>query len=435
MAEHLAYAEDVAAGRIRASAAVIAQCRRSLAEHERGFVEETEFGERRRFEWRADAVAGRLRFYQHCQHPKGRWRADGEAIRLEPWQLFFVCEVYGWIDIDNPRARRIREAILLVARKNGKTTLCAPLGLHEAGWGDAGAEVYVVATKAEQAKILWDAAAHMVKASPVLDKRFTVTAGEIASRRGVMKPLSSKSLSQDGFNPSLLLADEAAAVTDANQIHVIESGMGSRDAPLSLALSTAQPIRNTLFHARCDIARRGLLDGTIAVSSFALLYELESPEEADDPENWIKANPNLGVSVTRRARSAKRCASRSDNPRERGLTLCKHFNIWSQYETAWLPIEAWDACAGEHGRARARPISGSTLRRTATSPRRACSGTTEAGASRARTGASGRRAPRSTSTRPTTATCSRRPPRPACWSCSSNPSSTPTSSRSGSRGL
>ena len=325
---------------------MIAQCRRTLAEHERGFVEEEEFGETRRFVWRDRAVAGRLRFLADCPHPAGRWKAENRKLEIEPWQLFFVSEVYGWVDEDDPRVRRIREAILFVPRKNGKTTLCAPLGLHEAGWGDAGAEVYVCATKKEQAQILWDHAKTMVAGAPKLSSRFKVTGEGIFSKRGKMVALSSQPLRQDGMNPSLVLADEAAAITDANQIHVLESGMGARDAPLSILISTAQPIRNTLFYTRLEIARRGLETSEIAVSSFAMIYELDAPEERDDPENWIKANPNLNVSVTRRSIGAALRKAEA-NPRELGLTLCKTFNIWSQRETAWLSVDKWDACAGE----------------------------------------------------------------------------------------
>lgn len=343
---HLAYAEDVVTGRVLASQAVIAQCQRSLDDHEEGEIAFELGGEMHRFVWREDAVAGRLRFIRDCPHVQGRWAAEGRRLELSPFQLYFVAEVYGWASPDNVRLRRFREAILFIARKNGKTLLCCTLGLHEIGFGDFGAEVYVVATVTDQAKKLWGDAKKMVEASPRLGKHFTATATAITGKRGAMMPLSKQSDHQDGFNPSLGLFDEAAAITDPNQIHVIESGMGARDGPLSLMITTAQPVRNTLFYKRYEIARRGLLDGSIAPSSFALLYELDRKEEKDDPKAWIKANPNIGVSVTRRS-IAEALRKVEENPSDLGLTLCKTFNIWSQYETAWLPIEKWDACAGD----------------------------------------------------------------------------------------
>ena len=344
---HLHYALSVAREQIPASQSVIAQCIRTLREHKRGYVDEELYGERKRYVWRSEAVDGKLKFIARCPHPAGRWRANGETLSLEPWQVFFISEVYGWVDVDDPRTRRYREAILFVARKNGKTSLCAALGLHEAGWGDEGAEAYVAATKAEQSKILWDTACAMVDAMPPrLHSMFYVTTQQIEGRKGILKALASKSKTQDGLNPSLALVDEAAAITDANQIHVIESGMGARDAPLMLFLTTAQPIRSTLFRSRYEIAKRGLGDGDLPVSTFAMLYELDEPEEVDDPDCWIKANPNLGVSVTRRS-LGDALDKAKDNPRAWGLTLCKYFNIWSQYETAWLPLIAWEKCEGE----------------------------------------------------------------------------------------
>ena len=344
---HLHYALSVARKEIPASQSVIAQCIRTLREHKRGYVDEELYGEHTRYVWQQEAVAGRLKFISRCPHPAGRWAANRETIRLEPWQEFFLSEVFGWTVEDDPRRRRYREAVLFVARKNGKTTLCAPLGLHEAGWGDAGAEAYVAATKAEQSKILWDIAGTMVdNMPPKLNSMFRQTVHEIQGRRGVFKALASHSKTQDGLNPSLALVDEAAAITDANQIHVIESGMGARDAPLMLFLTTAQPFRSTMFRSRYEAMKSGLANDTLPISTFAMLYELDDPEEVKDPDCWIKANPNLGVSVLRRS-IGDALAKAQDNPRAWGLTLCKYFNIWSQYETAWLPLDQWNKCVGE----------------------------------------------------------------------------------------
>ena len=348
---HLRYALEIAREEIPASRSVIRQCIRTLREHKRGYVDEELYGERTRYVWNETAVSGKLKFISRCPHPAGKWKVNGETLRLEPWQTFFVSEVFGWVAEDDFRKRRYREATLFVARKNGKTSLCAAFGLHEAGWGDEGAEAYVAATKAEQSKILWDIASTMIDSMPPrLHHMFRQTVHEIQGRKGIFKALASKSKTQDGLNPSLALVDEAAAITDANQIHVIESGMGARDAPLMLFLTTAQPLRSTLFRSRYEVAKRGLEEGTLPVSTFALLYELDDPDEVEDPECWIKANPNLGVSVTRRS-LGDALDKAKDNPRAWGLTLCKYFNIWSQYETAWLPLSSWIKCVGDLVRA------------------------------------------------------------------------------------
>ena len=345
--KHMQYALDVAAGKIVASRAVLLQCERSIEEHKRGFVEETLYGETSRYVWKEEKASGRINFINQCPHPKGRWRANKETITLQPWQEYFIGEVYGWVDVTDDRIRRYREAILFVGRKNGKTTLIAPLGLHETAWGDEGAEVYCAATKSEQSKILWAIAIKMIDLmTPRLNSLFRVKTNEISSMKGEFMHLPSKSTTQDGLNPSLALFDESAAIEDSNQIHVLESGMAARDSPLALHLTTAQPTRTTLFRSRYQLAKRGLESGKIPASLFALLYELDDAEEIHNPDNWIKANPNLGVSIPRRT-LASAIEKSQDNPRERSLMLCKHFNIWSEYETAWLSVDLWEACKGE----------------------------------------------------------------------------------------
>ena len=347
MTDHLLYARAVVEGTIVASSSVILQCKRSLEEHAKGEIIQNDYGEINVWVWDKSAVAGKIKFIESCPHTSGKWRTNGETLKLEPWQKFFIGEVYGWVNKEDRSVRRYREAILFVARKNGKTSLCASLGLHEAGFGDHGSEAYIAATKQEQSQILWDIASKMIDLMPkVLSSRYKVTVKEISTERGKLRALANKSKTQDGLNPSLAIVDEAAAITDSNQIHVIESGMGSRDSPLMLFITTAQPMRFTLFRSRYELAKRGLQTGKISKATFALIYELDDEGEVDDPNMWIKANPNLGVSVSRR--SLGEALNKSiNNPREKGLTLCKHFNIWAQGETAWLPIELWDGCKGD----------------------------------------------------------------------------------------
>ena len=344
--KHLEYAKDVVSGKITTSQAVTLQCKRTLKEHERGYVFEKSYGEKIKFIFDISRAEGRLKFISQCPHPAGRWREDGEKIKLQPWQEFFITELYGWVRVDDPRIRRFTEAILFVARKNGKTTIAAPLAMHEIAWGDAGSEVYVMATKEEQSKILWGTATDMIDGMhSKLAALFRVTAKEISSMQGVFKPLPSKAKKQDGYRPSLCLFDESAAIETADSIHVMESGMINRDSPLSLHLTTAQPTRTTLFRERYEAAKNGLISGKIPVNMLPMLYELDDPAEMDNPDMWIKANPNIDVSVSRRTLGQAVEKSKT-SPREKNNNLCKHFNIFSQHEAQWMDVGLWDACAG-----------------------------------------------------------------------------------------
>ena len=344
--DHLQYARDVVKGRIIASRSVIARCRMTLVEHMRGYVVENLSGLQSRYIWRRESVLQRLRFIAACPYPSGKWRAKKLKIVLQPWQLFFICEVFGWVHEEDHNVRRFHEAILFIARKNGKTAIGSTLGLFEVGWGDESAEVYVCSTKGDQSKILWESASNIVDDMPPgLKHQFRVDSKAITSHKGKMLPLSSKSKTQDGLNPSLILADEAAAVVDANQIHVLQSGVGAREAPLTLFLTTAQPMRDTLFYSKYDAIKRDFNEGRADLATFAMLYELDDKEEVADPDMWIKANPGIGVSPTRRAIGLALQESEK-SARERSLTLCKVFNIWSQHETAWIDVDDWNACTG-----------------------------------------------------------------------------------------
>ena len=286
--KHLRYAWDVAEGRIAASLPVIAQCRQSLKEHSAGEVVQNIGDESVTWVWSDYHVKPRLKFIGLCPHVKGLWANRNETIRLEPWQEFALSEIFGWHNADDPSERRYTQAILFVPRKASKTTMMAALGLFECAHADEmGAEAYVAATKKEQAEILWKIARSMIdRMNPKMSAPYQVTNAEISTKRGSFKALASKSSTQDGLNPSLAIIDEAAAVEKADQIEVVESGMGARQSPLMIFITTASSKQNTLFRSRYEIAKQNLLAGNPSKRSFNLLYELDDPSEYLDPSCW-----------------------------------------------------------------------------------------------------------------------------------------------------
>ena len=136
-----------------------------------------------------------------CKHSKGR-KFAGKPVKLELWQKAFISAIYGFVD-EETGFRKYRKALLFIARKNGKSTLAAALGLYMlTSDGEAGAECYSIATKKDQAKIVWKEAKRMVKKSPVLLKRVRPLVAELyyEKQEAVFLPLSSDSNSLDGFN-------------------------------------------------------------------------------------------------------------------------------------------------------------------------------------------------------------------------------------------
>lgn len=146
-------------------------------------------------------------FENYCHHSKGK--AGGQLVQLELWEKALLATIFGFIDIEGNR--QYREAILIVGKKNGKSLLASGVGLYlQLADGEAGPEVYAVATKRDQAKIIWQEAKRMVQKSPALRKRTRCLVGEVDSdyNDGVFKPLSSDSDTLDGLNIHGAMMDE-----------------------------------------------------------------------------------------------------------------------------------------------------------------------------------------------------------------------------------
>ena len=161
------------------------------------------------------------------------------------------------------------------------------------------------------------------------------------------KPLSRETKSLDGLNPQLGIVDEAAAIENRNVIEVITSALGSRKSQWMFYITTAQPITSTLYYERRATAIAMLKGELESPQLFAALYELD---EGDDPmideSCWIKANPNLGVSVYPE-NLRKQVADANATPSMKSNVLCKNFNVWAKAATAWIPRVIWDKCIGE----------------------------------------------------------------------------------------
>lgn len=231
-----------------------------------------------------------------CKHSKGKWA--GAPVILELWQKAFIEALYGFVDADT-KQRKYKKAILFVGRKNGKSTLDAGLGnFMLTKDGEGGAEVYSVATKKEQAKIVWDEANRMIKKSPALSSRIKRLVNGIFYERteSQFKALASDSNSLDGLNAHFVIADEVHAWKDKNLLDVMYDSMSAREQPILLETSTMGTIRESVFDNEYQYAEQIIngYDGKSEVTDETLLpiiYELDTPDEWQNEESWYKANP------------------------------------------------------------------------------------------------------------------------------------------------
>lgn len=275
---------------------------------------------------------------KYCKQSKGKW--NGKPLKLQLWQKAFIQAMFGFVDKDTG-LRKYRKAILFVARKNGKSALAAAIANYMLTKdGEGGAEIYSVATKRDQAKIVWEEAKKMIKKSPCLTKRIRCLIGGIYydATDSSFRALASDSNSLDGLNAHFVVCDEVHAWKDKNLMDVMYDSMSAREQPLLLETSTMGTIRQNVFDIDYDYASQ-VIDGTIIDESLLpVIYELDDEKEWVDEECWFKANPALNVIKSLKDLRDK-VERAKQNPIELVNLLCKDFNVRQNAVNAWLTFD------------------------------------------------------------------------------------------------
>lgn len=335
----LAYAQSVAKGNINVCKDVQRTCQR--------FINQLE---NREWEWQFDPDYPQhvLDFAAALCHTKGP--DAGKPIVLEPFQIFFICAIYGFRSKRDHSKRMVTDVILFIPRKAGKSTLTAVVALYELLCGEKGAEVFTLATNREQATIVFDAAKGFIEnMPPQLSSLFAVSKYEIkkiGDTQSMFKALSRDTKKTgDGKNPSCVIIDEAAQITDRNSIEVLHSGMVARANPLRIYITTASFTRETKFYEDMNLYR-SMLTGEAKDNPrwFGLLYGPDPQDDWRDVEVWKKVNPMHGISVFEEA-IAQRAAEAASKPATLNEFLCKTLNIYVSANAAWVDRKWWDESA------------------------------------------------------------------------------------------
>ncbi len=293
-----------------------------------------------RFSWRLGqrAVAWIEDF---CKHHKGEWA--GKPLILTKWERSVIRHAFGWLRANG--TRRFRIIYIEIPRKNGKSEIASALGLYMlVGDDEPGAEVYCSATKEEQARIVWSTAAAMVRRSPDLREVVRPYHSSLidAARDGVFRPLGANSKTLDGLNPHANIVDELHAHKDRGVWDVLDTAMGARRQPLTIAITTAGLFDPTsIGWEQHDYATK-VLEGTFEDDSF--FAYIAAADEGDDwfsEETQQKANPNWGVSV-KPDYLAKQAEKAQRQPSFLNEYLRLHLNVWTSQAKRWLDITAWD---------------------------------------------------------------------------------------------
>jgi phage terminase large subunit-like protein len=292
-----------------------------------------------------DAAAGdrAVQFVEgYCQHHKGEWA--GKPLLLSDWQRSIVRQIFGWKRADG--TRRYRIAYVEVPRKNGKSTLAAALGLYLlVGDQEPGAEVYSSATKREQAKIVWDEAFKTVKKSPKLQRFVRAFRNNLHCERlgSKFEPLSADAGTLDGLNPHGNIIDELHAHKDRGVWDVLDTAMGARRQPLTLAITTAGTYDpESIGWQQHDYACK-VLEGVVQDDAFYAF--IAAADEGDDfftDAAQQKANPGYGISVKPSYLQEQAVKARAQ-PSFTNEYFRLHLNVWPQQVTRWLSLEQWGA--------------------------------------------------------------------------------------------
>nr|WP_298078572.1 terminase TerL endonuclease subunit [uncultured Blautia sp.] len=279
----------------------------------------------------------------YCRHSKGKF--GGKPVQLELWEKAHLATVFGFVDIEGNR--KYRESLLIVGKKNGKSLLASVVGLYMlTADGEMGPEVYAVATKKDQSKIIWLESKRMVRKSPSLSKRVRSLVAELDTdfNDGVFKPLASDSDTLDGLNIHCVLMDEIHQWKQGKALYdIMADGTSAREQPLVYITSTAGTIREDIYDQKYEEAEMVINgyedpDGYKDEHFIAFIYELDNRKEWTDETCWEKANPGLGTIKNRNTLKDK-VEKAKKNPLLVKNLLCKEFNIRETSSEAWLTFE------------------------------------------------------------------------------------------------
>ena len=335
-----AYCHDVIGGTVVACKWVRLACQRHLNDLDRAKTDKA-------WPFHFDSWEGGniCDFIEKLPHIEGKWKTP--TITLEPWQVFILVCVFGWRrKVDG--GRRFEQSYTEVARKNAKSALTSGVALYCLTLdGEVGPQIKTAATTGGQARIVFDVAWKMARATPELCEAFNLELMAHAivchQNNGSIAPINAKSSTQDGLNPHLTVIDELHAHKDRSLFDVLRSATGARSNPLGWYITTAGYNTQGVCYEQRDYVCK-ILQGLISDDTyFGVIYTLDEGDDPYDEAVWLKANPNLGVSVDiEKLRSYAKQAQNS--PASAGEFKTKRLNLWQNAHSAWLSVEQWQAC-------------------------------------------------------------------------------------------
>jgi len=323
------------------------------------FVADLKFGPARGITFDREAAQHVVDFFGTLRHSTGEWGPRmgcplGDPFVLSDWQVFILANLFGFKRADG--TRRFRKAHIEVARKNGKTTFMAGIGLYMMYADDEpGAQIFVIATKIEQAKEVFDEAVRMRNKSPQLKANVQSFRNNLSVllTSSKFQPQSADYGTADGKNVHCVIADELHQHVSRLLWDAYVQATGSRRQWLAIAITTAGYDTQGFCFKQRGIGENILTGNTSVVDGDSFFAYIACIDEADkegkggddamDEKCWAKANPNLGVSVKMDNLREEAANARQDTTALNSF-LCKRLNVWVNQEIRWMSPERWARC-------------------------------------------------------------------------------------------
>ncbi len=320
------YPNKVLSGEIPACQYIKQACRRYLSWFDRDDIY-----------FDPEAADRPVNFIQKLKQYQGKWA--GQYLILEEWQKFFLYGIYGW-KYKGTNKRVVRHARLEISRKNGKSTLIAGLALyHLIAEGKGASEVDIVALTRQQSKILFDMCSAISKRMDPGSKHIHQTINRVKYPKydSFIQVLASESAAIDGYSSSVAVMDEGHNQKDSKLFDVLLSSQAARENPLSILITSAGYLLNGFYYTDVRPNVINMLNGVVEQDSlFGLIYTLDEDDSIEDESVWIKANPNLGVSVSVDY-LRDRISMIKSQPSSRVDVETKNFDLWKQSSEVWIP--------------------------------------------------------------------------------------------------
>ena len=285
-------------------------------------------------------------FIENLCHTKGTWA--GKPFELIDWQEQIIRDLFGTLKPNG--YRQFNTAYIEIPKKQGKSELAAAVALLlTCGDGEERAEVYGCAADRQQAAIVFDVAADMVRMCPALSKRVKILASQ---KRLIYTPtnsfyqvLSAEAYSKHGFNIHGVVFDELHTQPNRKLFDVMTKGSGdARMQPLYFLITTAGTDTHSICYETHQKAKDIIEGRKIDPTFYPVIYGADESDDWTDPKVWKKANPSLDITVgIDKVKAA--CDSAKQNPGEENAFRQLRLNQWVKQAVRWMPMEKWDKCA------------------------------------------------------------------------------------------